>query len=1194
MANTQGAGQPPPNSNNENKSAPSQTTEKRIRDNVIRLLFELLRNADGKAYSECAARKESPFVTFKIYPKQIIIDCNEDGLNKLDLDAICRLDPKAASFKSILIASKTVHIQSSYFSFEFEHKGEGEKIKPVWVAPVDDFPETLTRLTLHLHDEGVDEDLQFMRDTVLSQFEQLSGTSLLFLRMLQRITVEFYDTDGKLQKSKHFRKEKLDDCRVSIEGISIIEGRQATDSQIYHVAEQLEESLATSVILAFPLDKDYKPTVRHGKMEVFNILPITFTKYNFHLHTDFELESDRKNLDATLKRNLELRELIVDAFHNALDSFWRHPTLCYDWPMFLPSPEKNDKVFWDGLDTAFREKSSYIVVECRRDSMRTMQDAMFLPESMRDKDGKPLLDDPDRDLFLSSNYSDSAVEALKNHGLKTLGFDALVALLEKDLKREDSKMKAKGTSDEWHSQMASLLSSFARIRPSYTETLKGLPLVPLENAIYMTGTDHPYSPGSLLPTDEFPDLFFHRTISEACVFSTGLFAPTWREWLCESIGVRKEITLLPEIGFKPLEILEHIYKYRPDKFLGFLKYRWGHEGGQLGNCDTLILFLRDFPAEDICLSDFPVKFKNTWLPDRDLEMIVKRYVDDLSYFPFLKIERDDTSQSIKVEWDFLTRYILTKNDQDMELFIELVESMKRLCTKDVSESQFRSMVDLYSEIDTMLTEPRKGRNERALFFTQRGCNPQQMQTLEELFHKKMGIRNATLDDLVTELTELRNAGCEDVPRIVNIYQYLDEKIDASSELRVAFQESPLLFQISDGCSSWKKTADFVWVHDETGTELAASYTKLKRFFIFKIGVKVSSEELLKSPPKDVKEAKEILAVLNNMQFFTRPLFPEGGHISEKVMFPVRYPDGRVLLENSHSDFYSNFLIGDREALKDRLKNKIKLLDLELGEVCRLRSLFWKLNLESKYLSRSVVESTSVASIDESSVISGKRDLRHKAYHVTRIAATYNSSRYLHNESAFYEQLRNMRTIGSDRISSTLKVRQESNLIQSEAALGTACAHIAENGGGLTVYVPKNAKAQEICYLSRLPEAFVKWFWLSPVGNEELVKVLTLAFATDKAILNDVLDDQGIAKLSFEDKDGIENGSSDGEEEYFDVEEPKSSKDHAPDSQTVGKDTQKATSTQPGVFDFNDLKSALPSLDRVDKSLPAKGGLFGNY
>jgi hypothetical protein len=69
------------------------------------------------------------------------------------------------------------------------------------------------------------------------------------------------------------------------------------------------------------------------------------------------------------------------------------------------------------------------------------------------------------------------------------------------------------------------------------------------------------------------------------------------------------------------------------------------------------------------------------------------------------------------------------------------------------------------------------------FFTQRGCNPQQMKTLEALFQKKMGIRNATIDDLVVELTELRNAECEDISRIVGIYKYLDEQIDAAAELR---------------------------------------------------------------------------------------------------------------------------------------------------------------------------------------------------------------------------------------------------------------------------------------------------------------------------------------------------------------------------------------------------------------------------
>lgn len=97
------------------------------------------------------------------------------------------------------------------------------------------------------------------------------------------------------------------------------------------------------------------------------------------------------------------------------------------------------------------------------------------------------------------------------------------------------------------------------------------------------------------------------------------------------------------------------------------------------------------------------------------------------------------------------------------------------------------------------------------------------------------------------------------------------------------------------------------------------------------------------------------------------------------MFPVRYPDGRVLLENIHSDFF----IGDHQGWKVRLENKIKLLDMELSEVRRLSLLFWKLHLTPRYLSSRVTEDTSILAIDESPVSLGSRDLKHKAYQITR-------------------------------------------------------------------------------------------------------------------------------------------------------------------------------------------------------------------
>lgn len=102
-------------------------------------------------------------------------------------------------------------------------------------------------------------------------------------------------------------------------------------------------------------------------------------------------------------------------------------------------------------------------------------------------------------------------------------------------------------------------------------------------------------------------------------------------------------------------------------------------------------------------------------------------------------------------------------------------------------------------------------------------------------------------------------------------------------------------------------------------------------------------------------------------------------LCEKVMFPVRYPDGRVLLENEHSDF----LIGDRQGWNVRLEKRIKLLDMELSEVRRLSSLFWKLSLNAKYLSWKVKDMTSMVTIDASPVSLVNRDLKLKAYEITR-------------------------------------------------------------------------------------------------------------------------------------------------------------------------------------------------------------------
>ncbi|KAF9767546.1 hypothetical protein IL306_015275 [Fusarium sp. DS 682] len=100
----------------------------------------------------------------------------------------------------------------------------------------------------------------------------------------------------------------------------------------------------------------------------------------------------------------------------------------------------------------------------------------------------------------------------------------------------------------------------------------------------------------------------------------------------------------------------------------------------------------------------------------------------------------------------------------------------------------------------------------------------------------------------------------------------------------------------------------------------------------------------------------------------------------------------------------------------------------------------------------------------------------------------------------------------------------------KAELSTASEHIDELSGHLNIYVPRERRAQEICFGSVLPRKFAAWLMRNPDtnidGNVEVdaVNALTSIFASDRAVLDEILDDQGIIQLQFEDPDEHLNGN----------------------------------------------------------------------
>jgi hypothetical protein len=128
----------------------------------------------------------------------------------------------------------------------------------------------------------------------------------------------------------------------------------------------------------------------------------------------------------------------------------------------------------------------------------------------------------------------------------------------------------------------------------------------------------------------------------------------------------------------------------------------------------------------------------------------------------------------------------------------------------------------------------------------------------------------------------------------------------------------------------------------------------------------------------------------------------------------------------------------------------------------------------------------------------------------------------------------------DEITSILKINQNGH--PYTATLSTAREHIADRDRDIVIFVPRERRAQEICFGSVLPRRFAAWLMRDPLtnidGNVEvdMVTALTSIFASDRCGLDEILDDQGIIPVSFEDDEDEEsddegNGSYQHGEEH---------------------------------------------------------------
>ncbi|CZR46644.1 uncharacterized protein FPRO_12094 [Fusarium proliferatum ET1] len=701
-------------------------------------------------------------------------------------------------------------------------------------------------------------------------------------------------------------------------------------------------------------------------------------------------------------------------------------------------------------------------------------------------------------------------------------------------------------------------------------------------AIYLPGKGHLFSPENLLgPAKSESSLsfsFLHPEILSYVPTQGNSSRISWKRWLCDYVGLREDICLKSDETGKLSSDLLHIVSQNPEKLLDLLEYLLSKGEVELSSESAIKSEIRQLSASDLCDVEFTIELQDTWLPLKTLTDIVESYMEQPGQFPFLRYIEDDNG-GISTKWNFLSEHRLVGKEDNLDFRLEILRSICRSDPVKDPIGQLQKVLDLYVSIYGKLTDSEEMTSSKERlknFFDESGIvyfngeelewtsssiclwdAPPDMVTryslkscyelqgsivqvgsaLQNIFIKTLGIQNASLEHMVEELNELRISNDEDPTRILRIYEFLNTNIPSSQDIRTLFESSPLIF-IPDGpYTGWHTSTEVLW---SSNTDLCGmgtldnTYESIRNFFVDKLGIKSLSlrilyDRLINSPKCKPQQMKEAIFILNDF-LRSEPVFLDPQPVRNAEIFPVRDPDGRVSLRSLEKDF----AIRDNDILWTIFERHISLLDFNLREFYRLKPFFGWLKLESRYLSKCVREDATVFATEKGlfeapavPIPYKKRNLKAMARYITRVAANFDSPYCRSGIKAFHKHLCEIECVQVWRINTFFILQQNGETFISESQISKA--HIAEPDGRLRIYVPMDPASQDVCFRSVLPRKFATWIMQDPESSDrphvdiEMVNALTAILASEATSLDEILDELGIARISY---DGL---SDDGDE-----------------------------------------------------------------
>lgn len=274
------------------------------------------------------------------------------------------------------------------------------------------------------------------------------------------------------------------------------------------------------------------------------------------LQADFLLQASREEIVVDSAWNKTIISRVAEAFCNAIIGFCANPSLRFRWMRFLPIGEAFDRnPLWKSLsstaiDLLKQQRILYLHDPSQlypESLLRQPSSLRTLPQNYLDGNGSPLFADrPGKNRkYLSLWYEQEDVKELKKaFWLEDIEDIHMFYRIKQDLQSPSSMMKDAGTTVDWHSRAADLLTSILERSPDVGNMIKNeLDLIPLSDGRWVTasteGLHFPSLNGPAIPLD---------------------LVTTIHHEAARSISRRNMFECLGVTDFRPTRVIERLWK----------------------------------------------------------------------------------------------------------------------------------------------------------------------------------------------------------------------------------------------------------------------------------------------------------------------------------------------------------------------------------------------------------------------------------------------------------------------------------------------------------------------------------------------------------------------------------------------------------------------------------------------------------